>query len=236
MPRSRTAAKPLLVTLSLAAALAGCGRTDRIVATSVPLEDYTARHPIAITETRSAVDLFPSMASGRLDTHTAKQIYAFSQQYRELGHGPIMILVPRGHADRAVVGEIRRVLGLGGVRAPIDVSAYPVADHGLASPVRVSYQGIRATVADQCGQWPRDLASGSSVEGWDNKPYWNFGCATQTMIAAQTSDPRDLVTPRGEEPADTLIRAHNIDAIRHGVDPNTAWAVKGTNIGGVGSN
>ncbi len=91
-------------------------------------------------------------------------------------------------------------------------------------------------MADQCGQWPRDLSSASSVEGWDNKPYWNLGCATQTMIAAQTSDPRDLVTPRGEEPADTLIRARGIDSIRKGSDPNTNWAVRSTNISGVGGN
>ena len=89
-------------------------------------------------------------------------------------------------------------------------------------------------MADQCGQWPSDLASASSIEGWENKPYWNFGCATQTMIAAQTSDPRDLVTPRGEEASDALMRARGIDTVRKGSDPNTAWTVKNSNIGGVG--
>jgi len=76
---------------------------------------------------------------------------------------------------------------------------------------------------------------GSSVEGWQNKPYWNFGCATQTMVAAQTADPRDLVEPRGEEPSDTIIRARAIDSVRKGTDPNTNWIVKNSNIGTVGS-
>ncbi len=230
------AARPLIAAATIAASVAGCGQTDRIVASSIPLDDYTARHPIVIADTRTSIDVFPETASGQLDRHTAKQVYAFAAQYHELGHGRIVLLVPRGRAERTAVADIKRVLALGGADRGVDVSTYPVVDPGLAAPIRISYQGIRAEVTDQCGQWPRDLSSGSSLEGWENKPYWNLGCATQTMIAAQTSDPRDLVTPRGEEPADTLIRARGINAIRTGGDPNTAWRVNSTNIGGVGGN
>lgn len=230
------AATPFAAVAVIAAALAGCGQTDRIVPSSIALDDYTARHPIVLAEARTAIDVFPSTASGRLDRHTAKQIYAFAQQYRELGHGRFVVLVPRGHADRAIMADIRHLLALGGARGAVEIASYPVADPRLASPIRLSFEGIRATVPDQCGQWPRDLSSGSSVEGWDNKPYWNLGCATQTMIAAQTSDPRDLVTPRGEEPADTLMRARGIESVRKGNDPNTGWAVKSSNIAGVGAN
>ena len=95
-------------------------------------------------------------------------------------------------------------------------------------------RGIKAKVTDQCGQWPNDLASGSSIEGWDNKPYWNLGCSTQSMIAAQTADPRDLVEPRGEEVSDTQMRARGIEAVRAGADPNTSWHVQNSNIATVG--
>ena len=233
IPRNAT---PLVAAIVLAAALAGCGQTDRIVASSIPLDDYTARHPIVLAETRTAIDVFPTSSSGRLDRHTAKQVYAFAQQYRELGRGRFVVLVPRGRTERAALADIRHLLALGGAVDGVEVATYPVVDPGLASPIRLSYEGLGARVTDQCGQWPRDLSSASSLEGWENKPYWNFGCATQTMIAAQTSDPRDLVTPRGEEPADTLIRARSIESIRKGTDPNTQWAVKSTNIGGVGGN
>ncbi len=236
MTRILRVAMPLAAATVIAAALAGCGQTDRIVASSIPLDDYTARHPIVISQSRTAIDVFPASGSGGLDRHTAKQVYAFAEQYRELGRGRVVVLVPRGQAERAAVADIRRILTLGGAKGGVDVATYPVADPGLASPIRISYEGIRARVTDQCGQWPRDLSSASSLEGWENKPYWNLGCATQTMIAAQTSDPRDLVTPRGEEPTDTLIRARGIDSIRKGTDPNTTWAVKSTNIGGVGGN
>ncbi len=217
--------------------LSGCGQTDRIVAhSSVPLSDYRARHPIVLTEARTSLDVFPASSQRGLDNHSAKQIYAFAAQYRDLGHGPVTILVPRSRTsgEGALVADIKRVLVLGGARSGVVVSSYPVADSHLASAVRLSFDGTKAVVADQCGQWPSDLASASSIDGWENKPYWNLGCATQTMIAAQTSDPRDLVSPRGEDPPDTATRNRAIKAVRAGTDPNTGWAVKNSSIGSVG--
>ena len=35
----------------------------------------------------------------------------------------------------------------------------------------------------------------------ENRPYWNFGCATQRNLAAMVDNPADLVQPRGEAPA-----------------------------------
>ena len=241
MTRLSFVGKRRLAAASLAAALplAGCGQTDRIVASSVPLDDYRARHPIVLAEAKTSIDVFPSMSQNRLDTHTAKQVFSFAQQYRDSGQGPILVLLPRGNSagtQRSMIADIKRVLTLGGAHSGIAVSTYPAADPALASAVRLSFTGLKATVADQCGQWPSDLASGSSIEGLENKPFWNLGCATQTMIAAQTSDPRDLVSPRGEEPPDTVLRERGIKAVRTGTDPNTNWQIKNSNIGGVGGN
>ncbi len=234
--RARSRLPKPLAAGAMLLALAGCGTTDRIKPSSIALEDYHARHPIVLAEARTAMDVFPASGGGRLDTHSAKQVYAFAEQYRDGGHGPVLILVPRGRGmgQPAVIADIRRVLAAGGARGGVEVSSYPVADPGLASPVRLSFTGIKAKVADQCGQWPSDLASGSSVETWDNKSYWNFGCATQATLAAQTSDPRDLVTPRGEEQSDALIRIRGINSIRGGSDPNTSWSTHNSSIGSVG--
>jgi pilus assembly protein CpaD len=228
--------KATALTFGFLLPLCGCGTTDRIVPVSSTPDDYHARHPILIAEAKSVLDVFPSQGH-RLDSHTRKQILAFAEQYHDLGHGPVLILLPRGphgRDDQAFIGDIRATLASGGANGGVEVSSYPVGDPRLAAPVRLSFKGIKAKVADQCGQWPSDLGSGSSVDGWENKTYWNFGCATQQMIAAQTSDPRDLVTPRGEEPADTQIRARGITSIRGGTDPATAWTVKNSSIGSVG--
>lgn len=226
----------VIVAVALPLFQAGCGTTDRIKASSIPIEDYRLRHPIVLAEARTSIDVFPAHGLDRLDRHTAKQILAFAAQYREAGHGAVLVLLPRGREGgrTALLAGIRRALIDGGARGGVEVSTYPVADPGLASPVRLSFSGIKAKVADQCGQWPSDLASGSSVEGWENKPYWNLGCATQSMIAAQTSDPRDLVAPRGEDPTDAVIRARGIESIRKGTDPSTEWKIKNSSIVSVG--
>lgn len=233
------ASRPTLAAFLLAIMpLAGC-TTDRVVPSSVALDDYRARHPIVIAQARTSIDVFPSLAQGELDRHTAKQVYAFAAQYASTGQGPVLVLVPRGPgiaSHQAALAQIRRVLAAGGARRGVQVGTYPIADPGLASPIRLSFVGVKSTVASECGQWPRDLASGSEVDGWENRPYWNLGCASQTALAAQASDPRDLVTPRGEEQSDVEIRDRAIVQIRNGSDPNTAWSVKNSSIGSVGGN
>jgi pilus assembly protein CpaD len=221
----------------LLAPLAGCGTSDRMKVSAIANDDYRLRHPIVLARDTSSIDIFPSVAIGGLDRHSAKQIMSFADGYRQSGQGPILVLVPSGPGQgdpRGVVAGIRRAFAASGVHAAIDVTTYPIANPSLSSPIRLSFVGLKAKVGDQCGQWPSDLASGSTIDGWQNKPYYNLGCSTQSMLAAQTADPRDLVGPRGEEPSDTLIRSRAIENIRKGTDPSTTWTIKNTSIGSVG--
>ena len=89
--------------------------------------------------------------------------------------------------------------------------------------------------SSKCGEWPADIASGSSAEGWQNRPYYNLGCATQSNLAAQVADPVDLVRPRQEDPSDVAMRTRAISAVRTGADPGTSWSLSNTNIGGLGN-
>ena len=74
-------------------------------------------------------------------------------------------------------------------------------------PIRVVVPGPEGRGRRRrCGRWPDDLASGSSLEGWKNEPYANFGCATQSTLAAQVDDPRDLVQARALGPSDVAMR------------------------------
>ncbi len=92
--------------------------------------------------------------------------------------------------------------------------------------------GLKAEVRTPCGSWPEDLASGSSLEGWKNEPYANFGCATQSVVAAQVDDPRDFVQARTLGPSDVAMRTRAIQDVRNGQDPATAWSTNLTPIGG----
>lgn len=216
--------------------LAGCG-VNRVAPPPVVAHDYRDRHPVVLADAAYTIDVFPSQ---RLDYATVGRIRGFIERYRRFGHGQIAVLAPvdgaGGAAARSGVDQVRRLLGEAGVGGAVFVGTYPVTDPNLAAPVRLSFQGVKAKVADRCGEWPADLASASSLEGWNNNTYWNFGCASQNMLAAQADDPRDLAAPRGESAADVEMRMRAIRNVRKGEDPTTQWTVKGTNISSVGGN
>jgi pilus assembly protein CpaD len=224
----------------LALPLAACSGPDRIVTGSIVPDDYRQRHPIVIAEAPNTLDVFVagSNGGGNVDSRTREQVRGFAERYRSQGRGQITLLFPRDTpndaAIRAALPSIRRALVEGGARGSIAVASYRVIDNTLAAPVRLTYVGLKATVGSQCGQWPSDLASGSTMQGWENRQWWNFGCATQSTLAAQIDDPRDLVAARAESPSDVGLRTRAIGALRQGTDPSTSWAVKNTAIGNIG--
>lgn len=219
---------------ALAAPLAACG-VDRVVTGSITHEDYSQRHPIELRQEAYTLDLFASSVG--LDSRAGPQIAEFADEYRRRGGGAIRALVPMG-ADAQVnergIDDLRRLLVVNGIRGSLTVGGYPVADPRLASPIRVSFVGLKAKVATRCGEWPSDLASGSTLKGWENRSYWNHGCAYQNMIASQVADPRDLADKRGEGPKDTDMRTRAIGNVRRGADPGTVWTTKNSAIGTVG--
>jgi pilus assembly protein CpaD len=223
--------------LAFAAPLAACSGADRVVTGSIAPDDYRIRHPIELREGWARLDVFPEVRNGALDARSRAQVREFAREYRSHGSGEIALALPRGGRDgaeaRAAEPGLRRALAAGGASGPVRVSTYQVADPSLAAPVRLSYASITAKVDTRCGQWPNDLASGASVIGWENRQYWNFGCATQQMMAAQVADPRDLVGPGAVAPPDSTIRGRAIDAVRKGNDPGTNWKTQNTNISGL---
>lgn len=169
--------------------LAGCGG-DRVVAQSTTPPDYRVRHPIIVGEADYSLDLFPTGPSGSFDPRSIDRLRDFAQRYRELGHGQITVLMPTGGpynpAESASLAHIRQVFGPMGTY--VAVAPYPIADPTLAAPVRVSFEGVKARLPHRCGDWPNDLASGSTAQGWENKTWWNFGCANQNALAMQVAE------------------------------------------------
>lgn len=223
----------IALALSLAAALAGCGTHYASSEPGFP-GDFEARHPIALVSAPTMVEVFPT---GRtLDARTVANLRAFAARYRAFGSSKIVILTPATERpDPEAVAAIRRTLAGAGASGPIGVSSYAPALRDRAPPIRVAFIGLKAEVATPCGNWPEDLASGSSLEGWKNEPYANFGCASQAVLAAQVDDPRDFVEPREPGPSDVVMRMRAIEDVRKGQDPGTTWATTLTPIGGSSS-
>ena len=89
--------------------------------------------------------------------------------------------------------------------------------------IRLNYPKISAT-AGPCGLWPEDLGPSVNNKGYfDNKPYYNFGCANQRNMAAMIDNPSDLVQPRAETPAYTMRRTAGFEKYRKGTTTATAY-------------
>jgi pilus assembly protein CpaD len=78
--------------------------------------------------------------------------------------------------------------------------------------------------AGPCGLWPEDL--GPSIHNpsyFDNKDYYNFGCAYQRNMAAMVANPSDLVQPRPETPAYAERRREGFEKYRQGQTTTTTY-------------
>jgi len=230
-PRSR-AAPAVAALLLLGLPIAGCSHVDRAVATSAIPADYHQRHPVALVDARQSLDIFLVGASGGLDYRQKHDLEAFSADYLAHGEGRVQILLPRGPVDgraaESTLTVVRRALAASGVKGDIEVGSYRIADPRVASVIRLSFLKLQARVADRCGDWPDDLGPGTNTKEWENRSYYNLGCANQQTLAAQIDDPRDLVRPRAEEPGDVQMRTRAIGDLRgnpvlNGQDPSTTF-------------
>ena len=223
-PAARRLAALALLGLPLSACMA-----DKTVTASVYPRDYRERHPIVLKDAPRSLDVFTAGAS--LDGRQREDVRAFAAEYLRSGNGPITAQVPAGlPGAHRTFQAVRGALAEGGLPGTaIMVSSYQPSDPTLASPIRLSFAGMKAQVASKCGLWPQDLGVTDVGFNIRNEPYWNLGCATQANLAAQVADPVDLVRGRAEGRADTIRRAKVIDAMRQGKDPSIQYRQDGQN-------
>lgn len=223
--------------LAMAVPLGACG-VQRVLPPPTTPYDYHDRHPVVLADAPEVLDVFPASVKGEVDKESQGRIREFVGRYREFGRGKVSLLVPVGsEAAKATAAEtnaVRRALASAGLSGNILIGDYTVADPKLAAPIRLSFHSLKAKVANRCGEWPQDIASGSTLDGWKNESYWNFGCASQATLSAQVADPRDLASPRGETASDVQMRMRSFEKLRRGEDPSTNWRLKGSAISSVG--
>ncbi|GJE36861.1 CpaD family pilus assembly protein [Methylobacterium persicinum] len=222
-----------LLSACLLAALAGACKGDPPVTGAIGTSDYRARHPIVLTDAGRSLDIFPT-GPGHLDPRQADDVDAFMLEYRRFGRGGVLMEVPRGlpparaAATARTAGLVLQRAGQDGVgRSDIVASPYAVAAPDLAAPIRLSFTRMQAKVADACGTWPQDLGGSDFAFDNSNRPVWNFGCSTQTAVAAQVADPVDLVRGRQEGRIDAVKRIRDVGQLRDGKDPSTQWRQDG---------
>jgi pilus assembly protein CpaD len=221
--------------------LAGCQSNGLVTGTTYP-DDYRQRHPIALTYAPETLDVFAMRNAPGLDPRQATDVRDFAQSYKKEGRGPMLVLVPQQNTPKSTahaLSTVRSTLASAGVAGhQVQVQSYSSTDSALAAPIRLSFTKLDAKVAGECGDWRQDIGGVDiHFDNWQNKPWYNKGCAYQTQLAAQVADPLDLVRPRAETRVDTMKRMNAITKLRNGQDPSTQWRDKQTTISqAVGTN
>ncbi|MES2195772.1 MAG: CpaD family pilus assembly protein [Pseudomonadota bacterium] len=214
--------------VGLTVALGACQHTGDVArAESVP-NDYRHRHPIAIEEANRSVVIYVGQARGGLSGAQRADVIGLAQVWLREGTGAITVDVPvntpNARAAADAFREIQATLVAAGVPARGVVPRhYKPDDARTMATIRLNYPKIQA-VAGPCGLWPEDL--GPSVKNksyYENKQYYNFGCAYQRNMAAMVDNPADLVQPRSETPAYTSRRNAAFDKYRRGTSSATSY-------------
>jgi pilus assembly protein CpaD len=213
--------------VGLAVALGACTHTDEAVTASIP-DDYRLRHPIAIQEANEQVVIFIGHARGGLSASQRADVMGLAQTWLHEATGAIVADVPvdtpnaRAAADS--LREVQALIAAAGVPTRgLVVHRYHPEDPRQLPAIRLSYPRISA-VAGPCGIWPEDL--GPSIKNksyFENKSYYNFGCAYQRNMAAMIDNPSDLVQPRPETPAYTIRRSEAFEKYRRGTTTTTTY-------------
>jgi pilus assembly protein CpaD len=214
--------------VGLSVALGACtNTTGEAVTASVP-NDYRLRHPIAIQEADRSIVIFVGHARGGLSASQRADVMGLAQTWLREGTGAIVADVPvdtpNARAAANSFREVRALLAAGGVPPRgITLRRYHPDDPRTFATIRLSYPRI-AAVAGPCGLWPEDLGPSIMNNGYnENKPYHNFGCATQRNLAAMIDNPSDVEQPRSETPAYTARRTAAFEKYRKGEPTTTTY-------------
>jgi pilus assembly protein CpaD len=199
--------------LGLAALVSGCANPDRTTTGSLP-DDYRTRHPIVVSEGEKSIDIPIAAGGSGLIRGQSEVIAGFAAEYMRSSSGIIQIIIPQGSANSgaaaAAAGDIRRLLVRMGVpKARILQGRFAPSHFEDAAPIRLTYRAISAHTGP-CGEWPEDM----TLNTIENKNYYNFGCASQSNLAAQIANPNDLLGPRQMTPADAEQRGQAMKRYR----------------------
>ncbi|MCX7312010.1 MAG: CpaD family pilus assembly protein [Alphaproteobacteria bacterium] len=214
-----------LLIAGCAAGLAGCNTTTATDTTGgIPLA-YTDRHPIAVKEGKKSLVLFVGAVRGGLSPMQRAEVLAFAQNWKRDATGGVTIDRPVGGSnDRAANDSLREAISII-VQAGVPNSGIgirPYHSEGKNANLRLNYP-LMVAEAGPCGQWPDDLGASYQTKHFENRQYYNFGCATQRNLASMVAEPADLVQPRADAPAYNAKRTFGTDKWRKGESPATTY-------------
>ena len=169
--------------------------------------DYKSKFPIVLKKQEKGIELYISESKKTLSYRDQETIKAFIREVVDAGAEEVIISVPvrRGEEKsgksiaRRILRELRK-LGLS-VKKIFYRSYYRPEGTAVAS-IRLSYLSIGAEVESTCNLWQQQITTHTINSA--NLPHTDWGCVTQSNLAAIVAHPADLLTKRGiKEPSAT---------------------------------
>lgn len=187
----KSLARPASTALLLAAmlSLAGCVADDFTTGSidQTPAAYGSERYPIKVVKGPQIIEI--DSHKGHLTNEQANAIAGFVHQAKTAGVTPMLVSRPAANGGPAfeVTGEVAEIMEQQGVpHDRIHFETYPGKANG---PVKISFISTYAATKP-CGDWNSDILDTNS-----NQSYPNLGCAVQSNIAAEISNPETLVVP-----------------------------------------
>ncbi len=223
--RRRAHGLRLALITTCALLLGGCYTPQEVIGSVA--SDVRQRHPIAIKEGPRTVNLFIGDKRGTLTGSQRAEVLSFVHEWRREATGGILIDVPSGTGNAAAAAnaahEVRAILSAAGVPPnAVELRENRPQNPAKLATLRLHYPRMMAE-AGPCGMWPNDLGPTHEREHFENRQYWNFGCAQQRNLAAMVENPADLVQPRSEVPAYTGRRTTVLDKYHRGESTATQY-------------
>lgn len=192
-------AKYILRGALLSAVLATGSCVPPLVNDGSVVEDGSANHPISVEPSYRSVKVSFAGPAAPLMADDASHLDGLVEDYLARGNGSISVSAPEGPgSDQAIRYFGERLAAMGVPRNRILVGTHDVSNGDMR--VEIGYVGYVASTAP-CGDW----TTNPSVDD-ANLPQPDFGCSVQQNMAAQISDPRDLLGPRGMGNVDAARR------------------------------
>jgi pilus assembly protein CpaD len=193
----------------LATSVAGC--TFPLANGPEQLPQVNNRFPIKVEPQVAAMSV-PVAADGGLQARDADRVRAFANIWKDRGYGSLALSSNGSGASASTLREVRSILlathvadtairvsedrGVGGSKGDMVQLSF-LTDTAIATPCEGLWE-------ENMGEEPRNLAPR------------DFACASQQNLAALVEDPRDLVQPRQQDPADAMRRGTVLDKYRKG--------------------
>lgn len=172
------------------------------------------RYPITVRQTRSLIEIPVPPHKFALSYEEIDALTVLAAEYRDAGHGPIIIALPvgGGNDEAAVINgaEVRDVLYAQGLPYRMIQGTAYAAQGRVDAPLVIMVDRYVAE-APACHE-----AWDNFADTWRGRNTRNFGCATQANLAAVVTDPGDLLGLRPQDPADAQRRVDVIDGYRSG--------------------